>query len=63
MKKYNQKKSVYFSDELISEEITTESKRQGRSESWLIQQAWIIARKTLLKNPAAKKGIEKLVEN
>lgn len=49
------KQSLYFSDEVLSE-IHAEAKRQDRSVSWLLQQAWKIARDEVRKIESAKVG-------
>ena len=45
------RQALYFPSPML-EELQIESKRQDRSISWLIQQAWKIARKELAKVPS-----------
>lgn len=46
------KRSIYFPQEMI-EEIKAEADRQGRSFSWVVQQAWFISRGKLKQLPSA----------
>jgi uncharacterized small protein (TIGR04563 family) len=46
-----QKQSLYFPREMI-EEIAREACRQDRSLSWIVQQAWRLAREEIGKLPA-----------
>ena len=45
------KQSLYFPVEML-EEIEFEAKRQDRSLSWIVQQAWRIARKEIMSYPS-----------
>ncbi|NJK89021.1 MAG: TIGR04563 family protein [Myxococcales bacterium] len=45
------KQSLYFPEEML-EEIQREAKRQDRSISWIVQQAWRVARSDLRKVPS-----------
>lgn len=45
------KQSLYFPEEMLKE-IETEAGRQDRSLSWIVQQAWKIARTDLKKMPS-----------
>ena len=45
-----QKQTVYFPEDIL-DEIVAEARRQGRSLSWLIQQAWKIAHPTIGRFP------------
>ena len=45
------RQALYFPADML-EELQTESSRQDRSISWLIQQAWKIARSELKKIPS-----------
>jgi uncharacterized small protein (TIGR04563 family) len=45
------RQNLYFPGEMLSE-LQNEAKRQDRSISWLIQQAWRIARKELRRIPS-----------
>jgi uncharacterized small protein (TIGR04563 family) len=45
------KQSLYFPEDMLSE-IQAEANRQDRSMSWLVQQAWKIARPELAKIPS-----------
>jgi len=44
------KQSLYFPDDMLRE-IQDEATRQDRSLSWVVQQAWKVARKQLSKIP------------
>ena len=46
------KQSLYFPENML-EEIQKEAKRQDRSISWIVQQAWKVARGDLRKIPSA----------
>ena len=46
-----QKQSLYFPEEMLKE-IQDEAARQDRSLSWIVQKAWKIARKEIMKYPA-----------
>ena len=46
------KQSLYFPEDMLAE-IEEEAKRQDRSLSWIVQQAWKIARAQLKKVPSA----------
>ena len=50
LRKTKKKRSIYFSEELV-EQIEAEAKRQGRSFSWIVQRAFMIARDQLAKFP------------
>ncbi|MCA3016004.1 MAG: TIGR04563 family protein [Myxococcaceae bacterium] len=45
------KQSLYFPEEMLKE-IEVEAHRQDRSLSWIVQQAWKIARTDLKKMPS-----------
>ncbi len=45
------KQSLYFPEEMLKE-IQEEAARQDRSLSWIVQKAWKIARKDILKYPS-----------
>ena len=45
------RQALYFPAEMLAE-LQAESKRQDRSISWLIQQAWKLARKELRRIPS-----------
>ncbi len=45
------KQSLYFPEEML-EEIKKEALRLDRSMSWIVQQAWRIARETIRKYPS-----------
>ncbi len=45
------KLTLYFSEEML-EEAQKEAKRQDRSISWIVQQAWRIARAQLQQYPS-----------
>lgn len=44
------KQSLYFPEAML-EEIKTEATRQDRSLSWIVQRAWMHARKELMARP------------
>ena len=46
-----QKQSLYFSDDMLRE-IMMEATRLDRSLSWIVQQAWRVAREELQKFPS-----------
>lgn len=45
------KQSLYFPEEMLKE-IQEEATRQDRSLSWIVQKAWKIARRDILKYPS-----------
>ncbi|MDJ0761772.1 MAG: TIGR04563 family protein [Myxococcota bacterium] len=45
------KQSLYFPEDMLRE-ITGEANRQDRSLSWIVQKAWKLARKEILKYPS-----------
>jgi uncharacterized small protein (TIGR04563 family) len=45
------KQSLYFPEQML-EEISKEATRQDRSLSWIVQKAWKVARKEIMKAPA-----------
>ena len=45
------KQSLYFPEDMLAE-IQAEATRQDRSLSWIVQRAWQIARKEIMKFPA-----------
>ena len=47
----HRKQSLYFPEEMLKE-IEVEAQRQDRSLSWIVQQAWKIARTDLRKIPS-----------
>ncbi len=47
----SRKQSLYFPAEML-EEIQKEANRQDRSLSWIVQQAWRIARVQMKKMPS-----------
>lgn len=47
----SRKQSLYFPEEMLKE-IQTEANRQDRSLSWIVQQAWKIARSEIKKLPS-----------
>ena len=47
----HRKQSLYFPEEMLKE-IEVEAQRQDRSLSWIVQQAWKIARSDLRKIPS-----------
>jgi uncharacterized small protein (TIGR04563 family) len=51
------KQSLYFPEEMLNE-IIAEANRQDRSLSWIVQKAWKIARKEIMKYPSVNEGPE-----
>jgi uncharacterized small protein (TIGR04563 family) len=47
----SRKQSLYFPEEMLKE-IQNEATRQDRSLSWIVQQAWKIARSDIKKLPS-----------
>lgn len=47
----NRKQSLYFPEDML-EEIQREATRQDRSISWIVQQAWRVARGDIRKMPS-----------
>jgi uncharacterized small protein (TIGR04563 family) len=47
----HRKQSLYFPEDML-EEIQREAMRQDRSLSWIVQQAWKVARAELRKMPS-----------
>jgi len=47
----NRKQSLYFPEDML-EEIQREAVRQDRSISWIVQQAWKVARGDIRKMPS-----------
>jgi uncharacterized small protein (TIGR04563 family) len=45
------KQSLYFPEDMLNE-IQMEANRQDRSLSWIVQQAWKIARSEILRFPS-----------
>ena len=45
------KQSLYFPEDMLKE-IQHEANRQDRSLSWIVQKAWKIARKDIMKFPS-----------
>jgi uncharacterized small protein (TIGR04563 family) len=45
------KQSLYFPEEMLKE-IQDEAGRQDRSLSWIVQKAWKLARKDIMKIPS-----------
>jgi uncharacterized small protein (TIGR04563 family) len=53
----NRKQSLYFPEDML-EEIQREATRQDRSMSWVVQQAWRIARSEIRKLPSVNDVID-----
>jgi uncharacterized small protein (TIGR04563 family) len=51
------KQSLYFPEDML-QEITAEAARQDRSLSWIVQKAWKIARKDIMKYPSVNDPME-----
>ena len=45
------KQSLYFPEEMLKE-IQVEANRQDRSLSWIVQQAWRLARSEIMRFPS-----------
>jgi len=48
------KQSLYFPEEMLKE-IQEEATRQDRSLSWIVQKAWKISRKEIMKYPLGER--------
>ena len=57
----SKRQALYFPSEML-EDIQLEAHRQDRSISWLIQQAWRIARTDLQKVPSTTDYFDRLDE-
>jgi uncharacterized small protein (TIGR04563 family) len=55
----SRKQSLYFPEEMLAE-IQREANRQDRSLSWIVQQAWKIARTDIRKLPSVNDVIPSL---
>ncbi len=53
----HRKQSLYFPEEMLKE-IEIEASRQDRSLSWIVQQAWKIARGDLRRMPSPNDVLE-----
>ncbi len=51
------KQSLYFPEEMLKE-IQEEANRQDRSLSWIVQQAWRIARTEIMRFPSVNDVLE-----
>lgn len=51
------KQSLYFPEEMLKE-IQDEANRQDRSLSWIVQQAWRIARTDIMRFPSVNDVLE-----
>lgn len=47
----HRKQSLYFPEEMLGE-IQTQAERQDRSMSWIVQQAWKLARAEMKRIPS-----------
>ncbi len=47
----NRKQSLYFPEDMLAE-IQREAERQDRSLSWIVQQAWRVARADIKRLPS-----------
>jgi uncharacterized small protein (TIGR04563 family) len=54
----NRKQSLYFPEEML-QEIQREANRQDRSLSWVVQQAWRIARSEIHRIPSVNDVLER----
>jgi uncharacterized small protein (TIGR04563 family) len=53
----HRKQSLYFPEDML-EEIQREATRQDRSLSWIVQQAWKVARSDIRKMPSVNDVLE-----
>ncbi|MFN7130495.1 MAG: TIGR04563 family protein [Myxococcales bacterium] len=53
----SRKQSLYFPEEMLAE-IQREANRQDRSLSWIVQQAWKLARGEIKKLPSVNDVID-----
>ncbi len=51
------KQSLYFPEDMLAE-IKREALRQDRSLSWIVQQAWRLAREQIGKLPSINTGLD-----
>jgi uncharacterized small protein (TIGR04563 family) len=51
------KQSLYFPEEMLKE-IQDEANRQDRSLSWIVQQAWRIARTEIMRFPSVTRRVD-----
>ena len=51
------KQSLYFPEDMLLE-IQAEANRQDRSLSWIVQKAWKLARKEIMKFPSVEGGAD-----
>lgn len=58
----NRKQSLYFPEEML-QEIQQEANRQDRSLSWIVQQAWRIARGEIRRIPSVNDVLERSRED
>ncbi|MCK6548836.1 TIGR04563 family protein [Myxococcota bacterium] len=56
------KQSLYFPEDML-QEMQREARRQDRSLSWIVQQAWKVARSELRKIPSANDVIAPRTNN
>jgi uncharacterized small protein (TIGR04563 family) len=53
----NRKQSLYFPEDML-DEISREASRQDRSMSWIVQQAWRVARSEIRRLPSVNDVFE-----
>ncbi len=56
------KQSLYFPEQMLKE-IQEEAARQDRSLSWIVQKAWKIARKDIMKYPSVNEIADDLPDD
>lgn len=56
------KQSLYFPEQMLKE-IQEEGVRQDRSLSWIVQRAWLVARKDVMKLPSSIDPVDDDVNN
>lgn len=49
------KQSLYFPEDML-QEIQAEATRQDRSLSWIVQKAWKLSRKDIMKYPSVNES-------
>ena len=55
----NRKQSLYFPEDVLRE-IVSEANRQDRSLSWIVQQAWRIARGEITRFPSPREFVQQV---
>lgn len=55
----HRKQTIYFTTSMIKE-IREEAKRQQRPFSWILQQAWLIARSSIMNAPSVEDVVKSM---